>query len=633
MKCSGLIYNIYKIYIDKDIILLYNLFMFIRESKTRNKKTGEVYIKHQLVEAYRTDKGPRQRVVLNLGRIDIPRKDYRRLAFELENRLSGQASLIKDAHIEAIVNEILRNYDFYKIRKKKEAIPSKWLNVDLNKMSTSNNRSLGPELLASYAWDKLCMNSILKSAGINRQQINIAKALVFAKLISPSSELSALKWIKERSSCAEIIDKNLSELKKGPLYEVGDSLYCLKDKIEKLLSQKEKAIFETKSTLYLYDLTNTYFEGTCKRNPLAKRAKSKDKQDGAPLMCLALLVDSRGYPLFSQIYEGNTSEPVTLPEVLGRLEEDSKKSLLRLKPTIVADKGIATQKNISLLKERGYPYMVVERKTREKDYSNLFNDLSGFESINKDDKTIYFKKIDEGGHARLLVLSQERKAKEEAMNTLKEKRFLEDYNALKSSIAKGNVILLEKVATRIGRIMGRYPTVSKYYELNIMADLANKKATDLIIVKKNKKREQRKVLTGCYVIETTHKDMDAEDILKSYHTLSRVEAAFGTLKTDLGLRPIYHQKEDRCKAHLFLSVLTYHLLNTIELALKNKGDTRKWSTIRDELSTHTRTTVIMTDSNGAIHHIRLSSTPEANHQQIYDMLGIKDNLGKIHIKL
>jgi len=188
------------------------------------------------------------------------------------------------------------------------------------------------------------------------------------------------------------------------------------------------------------------------------------------------------------------------------------------------------------------------------------------------------------------------------------------------------------VATRIGRIMGRYPSVAKYYELKIVADSDNKKAADLIIVKKDKKRQERKVLTGCYVIETTHSDMDAADILKAYHSLSRVEAAFGSLKTDLGLRPVYHHKEERCRAHLFISVLAYHLLNTIEIALKDKGCNRKWSTIRDELSTHMRTTVIMSDSEGGIHHIRLSSTPETNHQQIYDMLGIKDNLGKIHLK-
>ena len=231
MKCSDLILYIYKIYVDKVIIIFYNVSMFIRASKTKNKKTGEVYIKHQLVESYRSHKGPRQRVILNLGRVDIPKKYWRRLAFELENRLSGQASLINDAAIEKEASEILKNYDFYKIRKKKEACPSDWLKIDLEKLSTSNNRSLGPELAADYAWNVLCMDSILKETGMERQQINIGKAIIFAKLISPSSELSGLKLIKERSSCAEIIDNNLIHLKKDPVYEIGDVLYFLKDKI------------------------------------------------------------------------------------------------------------------------------------------------------------------------------------------------------------------------------------------------------------------------------------------------------------------------------------------------------------------------------------------------------------------
>ena len=633
MKCSDLILCIYKIYIDKAITIFYNVFMFIRASKTRNKKTGEVYIKHQLVEAYRSQKGPRQRVVLNLGQVSITKKDWRRLAFELENRLCGQGSLINDAPIEAAVDEILRNYDFYKIRKKKEVLATDWLKVDLERLSTSNNRSLGPELAADYAWNTLCMDAILKEAGMDKMSINIARAIIFAKLINPSSELSGLKWIKERSSCAEIIDSSLLKLKKDPVYAIGDVLYYLKDKVEELLRQKEKTIFETDSTLYLYDLTNTYFEGKCKRNMSAKRAKSKDKQNGAPLMCLALLIDARGYPVFSQIYDGNQSEPVTLPEVLDRLDRDCSKTLLCIKPTIVADRGIATEQNIDLLKQRGYSYIVVERKTREKDYTEHFKDLSGFECIKKDEQLIYFKKIKEGSIARLLVASQAKKAKEEAMDALKEKRFLEDASKLKSSIAKKNIMLLEKVATRVGRIMGRYPTVAKYYELEVVAGTDDKKAADLFILKKDKKRQDRNILTGCYVIETTHSDMDAADILKSYHGLARVEAAFSSLKTDLGLRPVYHHKEDRCRALLFISVLAYHLLNTIELSLRDKGNNSKWSTIRDELSTHVRTTVIMADSNGGIHHIRLSSTPEPSHQEIYDMLGIKDSLGKIHVKL
>jgi transposase len=181
--------------------------------------------------------------------------------------------------------------------------------------------------------------------------------------------------------------------------------------------------------------------------------------------------------------------------------------------------------------------------------------------------------------------------------------------------------------------MQRYPSVSKYYDIKTETTKEGKRVTAIKVEKKKGKREDRNTLTGCYAVDVTHKDMDKEDILKSYHTLTRVEAAFRSLKTDLGLRPVFHQKESRCAAHLFISVLAYHLLNTIELALLDSGCHKSWATIRDELSTHMRTTVIMTDKNGAIHHIRVSSSPEPHHRKIYDMLGIADPLGKIHLKL
>jgi transposase len=127
--------------------------------------------------------------------------------------------------------------------------------------------------------------------------------------------------------------------------------------------------------------------------------------------------------------------------------------------------------------------------------------------------------------------------------------------------------------------------------------------------------------------------MAATDILKSYHSLARIEAVFKSLKTDLGIRPVYHHTAKRSMGHLFISVLAYHLLNTIELALASKGERVKWSTIKDELSTHMRTTVILTGIDGGIYHTRVSSRPEPRHKEIYDLLKIKDPLKRIHLKL
>jgi len=537
--------------------------MFIREYKTKNKKTNKVYIKHQLVESYRTEAGPRQRIVMNLGKVDLKKSDWRRLAFVLEGRLSGQDSLIDEPEINAAADAAMRNYDFYKIRKRQDTKRHKSLTIDPLKIGAGTCRSLGPELIGLDAWDRLSMDAILKEAGLEKKSRDLAKAAVLARLIAPASEASTIEWIRKRSSVAEIIDTALLNIKKDPVYEIADVLLYHKEKIERLLREKEKEIFPTGSTLFLYDLTNTYFEGCCKGNSIAKRAKSKEKRNDCPLAALALLVDIRGYPVFSQVYEGNQSEPVTLAGVLDRLEDCSQKSLFSIKPTIVADRGIATKDNIALLTDRGYPYMVVERKRRQADYIEEFKDAEdSFDKTVKADGTIYFKKAVDGSVARLLVLSTAKKQKEEAMDSLKEKRFLEDAGSLKRSVLKGNVTLVPKVGIRIGRLLQRYPTVSKYYDIDTETDKEGKKVLALKVEKKKVKRDDRNVLTGCYVIETTHTHMKAADILKSYHSLSRIEAAFRSLKTDLGIRPVYHQTAKRTMGHLFISVLAYHLLNT-----------------------------------------------------------------------
>jgi len=608
--------------------------MFIREYRTKNKKTGKIYIKHQLVESYRTEAGPRQRIVMNLGKVNLKKSDWRRLAFALEGKLSGQDTLLDEPEINTAADAAMRNYDFYKIRKKNKAPAGNSLTIDLEKVGTCACRSLGPELAGNNAWGRLSMDTILKEAGLDRKSRELAKAVVLARLISPASEVATLKWIKERSSVAEIINTDLLKVKKDPIYEIADILLYHKEKVEKLLREKEKDIFPTSSTLFLYDLTNTYFEGKCKNNSIAKRGKSKEKRSDCPLIALALLVDSRGYPVFSQIYEGNKSEPITLADVLDRLEADSKKTLFSARPTIVADRGIATKDNIALLVKRGYPYMVIERKRSEAGYKKEFEKAkNNFDKIVKGDGIIYFKKIKYANKARLLVLSEAKKEKEEAMDSLKEKRFLEDVGKLKKSVSRGSVMLLPKIQIRIGRLIQKYPTVAKYYDIDTKKDKKNKKVLALVVNKKKEKRDDRKVLTGCYVIETTHIDMKAADILKSYHSLTRIEAAFKSLKTDLGIRPVYHQTGQRSMGHLFISVLAYHLLNTIELDLASKGERVKWSTIKDELSTHMRTTVILTGTDGGIHHTRVSSRPEPRHKEIYDLLKIKDPLKKIHLKL
>ena len=422
----------------------------------------------------------------------------------------------------------------------------------------------------------------------------------------------------------------MSETGKNAIYEIGDTLLSHKKQLEKELRKREEALFPQERSLFLYDLTNTYFEGGASKNTSAHRGHSKEKRSDCPLVTLALVVDGRGFPIFSQIYKGNQSEPETLEEILKRLYVEDETLFREILPTIVMDRGIATKHNVELLKAKHYPYIVVERRATEKDYAQEFTTAKDtFDKIEADSKegssSVYVKKVMTEDACRVLCWSEGREQKEQAMDTLKEKRFLEDLGRLKASVSKKGVVLATKVAERVGRIKERYPSMSQYYEISLDLDEKQKKVVS-ISWEKLPSREKRATLTGCYVMETSHQDLSAQEIWRLYTTLVKVEEAFRDLKTDLGFRPVHHQLAERTEAHLFISVLAYHLLILIERELRKHGDHRRWSTVRDVLSTHQRTTIIMTDENDQIHHIRSSGIPESEHKELYRMLNIKDQL-------
>jgi len=420
-------------------------------------------------------------------------------------------------------------------------------------------------------------------------------------------------------------DAVLDGIGKDAVYEIADRLLEHKIDLEKELYKEARKNFGHNNTVYIFDLTNTYFEGQCKKNELGKNGKSKERRSDCLLVVLALVVDSDGFPVFSQIYEGNQSEPETLKSILSRLEEDITGLLNYVKPTMIMDRGIATAENIKHLEENGYPYVVIERRAAEKDYIKEYeNNFEEFEEVKPQDdeeEKVYVKKITEENKSKVLCLSRRKGNKEASIDQLKEKRFLEDLQRLYHSLYKGNIKRKEKVWERIGRIRERYPAIAKHYEIQVPVDTQERDAIDINWLKKET-RNERQTLTGCYVIETNYQEMSAVEIWQLYMTILQVESAFESLKSDLGTRPVHHHTAKRTKAHLFISVLAYMILNSIEYQLKAKGDRRKWSTIRKELSTHQRTTVILTEENGKTFHFRVSGTPEKRHQEIYKKIDV-----------
>jgi hypothetical protein len=369
--------------------------MFIRENKTVNKKTKEVYVKHVLVESVRVNGQPRQRVVMGLGRLDLPRREWKKLAHALECQLSGQLTLLEDndKYIEDLALSLVSNN---KLSKKLDILESgtapsdagNCVLIDLGSVSTEKSRTIGAELICLDAWRLLDFDEILKGCGFSQNQKAIAKALIFGRLISPGSERHTIEWFQKRSALSELPGCDVISADKNLFYEIGDKLYENKDAIEEPLFKKQQSLFPSGGfTVFLYDLTNTYMEGSCLANSLAKRGHCKSKRTDCPLIALSLVVRNDGAPVTSHIYRGNQSEPETMKDMLERLEIMFGYDLPQLvleKPTIIMDRGIATIDNVELLRQRGYPYAIITRENQAGEYLEEFKTARDtFERVDK----------------------------------------------------------------------------------------------------------------------------------------------------------------------------------------------------------------------------------------------------------
>ena len=653
--------------------------MFIRTCKTKNKKTGKDYIGHQLVETVQTEKGPRTKILFSLGRLDLEPRRIKELEALFRERIEGAPSpktgipglaLDPDPELAALVEAALRG-ELTPGKKAKPPVPRPTgrAALDPDSLRTEEIRSLGPELLAVDAWEQLDVPSILARAGFTPKEQALACALVVGRLVAPGSERATFQWMKEKTALGELLEAP-DRLDVGPdaLYGISDRLLAKKEAIEAALVATTRTLFPADSLVFLYDLSNVYLEGAAKGNYLARRGHSKEKRSDCPLISFSLVVDSRGFPVASRIGRGNQSELETLSGL----------SVFpgAPKPTLVMDRGIATRENIALMKARGYHYCVVERRPVEKEYAALFEKArETFEWFaphsDRSHEGVWLHKLlvpDEASApgpasppddpvARVLVLSTARKAKEDAMDALKETRFATALDGLRRSVRNGSCVRPDVVSRRIGKILARFPSVAKYYTVvPVPAEPASPPAPETpekksgkgrlpktseaslpspsrivdLVWTQNASREERNLLTGTYVIETSHADRTSRDIWSLYTTLTEVEGVFRDLKSDLGIRPVFHQKADRCMAHLFVSILAYFLLSNIEHRLRAKGDTRSWKTVRSLFDTLCRTTVTGRDPHTSFdYRIRMTSTPEPEHRSLLDKLGIKGLLRRV----
>ena len=599
--------------------------MYIKKVRKSNPNSRKVYEYLHLVENIRTEKGPRQRLVLNLGTIDVPPDQYKELANCIEAMLTGQQQLFAaDPEIEKHAQKALQKI---RVRQKNsnpvEYQPNvpEYQNVDVSSLQAGEIRSLGPEYVCHCIWKELKFDDILLANGVSRHILPLLEALVVGRLVSPGSERHTWQWAENRSAIYELTGTPLRP-SLNSLYRAGDSLFNCNNALEDNLARQETTLFSLPERMCLFDLTNTYFEGRASGNPKAQRGRSKEKRSDCMLLTLALVIDEQGFPKYSHLYPGNQAECKTLQQII--------ENLIHMCPnlakdrTVVIDAGIATKKNIAYLQENQFHYIVVNRG--KADFTVA--DTNQMKIIRQTDEyTLEVKRREKDGQALLLCRSSARKSKDYGIRSRQERLFIERLQYYHDGLdKKGRTKNYARVLEMIGRLREKYPQASKQYDVEVVAQDKSDKAR-AIIWKKRAQFDEIGKFDGCYVLRTDRLAMTDTEIWETYVMLTRVENAFRSMKSSLGLRPNFHQTPDRADAHMFISVLAYHILHTIEYKLRRCGDHRNWTTIRNILSTHHRLTMeynVKEQDQIQRHHLRLCSNAEPEHKQIYQRLELKE---------
>lgn len=589
--------------------------MYIR--KTSRTYKGKEYTNYLLVESVQTPKGPRQRTICSLGKLAPgPPEQWLALAYKLESALRGQLTLeAPDEKTKTLLERARRGRGRAKSKPGTEL-----LTVDVEGIELEDAREAGPVHVGHQMWQRLGLGEILRRAGLSERARVLSEVMTLNRLVCPLSERAMSEWIRQ-TAMGDILGEDFSKLQEDALYRNLDRLHPNREGIERELAERERTLFNLEETVYLYDLTSTYFEGQAEANPQAKRGYSRDKRPDCKQVVVGLVLNRDGFPQAHEVFDGNVQDRATVDQMLVALE---KRTGQKVGSTVVVDRGMAYEENLEQIRRRGYHYLVAGRQSernewlddleREDDWEEIIRKPSPRNPSQKKTR-VEIKRRQKGDEIYILCRSEGRAEKDRAIRAKQEQRLIRDLEKLQVRVQRGRLKKTEKIHQAIGRLKERYPRVARYYGIEYDADKRSP-----VWQENAPKKAIAEKLDGSYVLKTDRQDLSADEIWRTYLLLTRVERAFRDLKTPLMERPIFHQLKPRTQTHIFLCVLAYHLLVVIEKYFVDEGIHTSWWTIRRQLSTHQVVTVVLPTANGTVLRIRKGTTPDREQREIYNIL-------------
>jgi transposase len=557
--------------------------MFLR--KMRRRKDGKVHTYWALVESVRTARGPRQRVVAHWGELSAGRRaGFQRLGQELERRDGAGQLVLYEAN----------------------PVPE-WVRVDASRVAVERVLSFGAVWLLWEEWRLLGLEDFFRQQlRVGKEQIGWADLLAYrvvAQVAAPSSELAVVERFVGSTALADLLGIDEERIDDNRLLRLLDQVLPLRLALGAHLKRRYGELFREDFELLLYDMTSTFFEGECQRNPQAERGYSRDHRPDCKQVTIALVMSPRALPLFYEVFDGSRADVTTVEEVVEAMEQRYGKA----QRIWVMDRGMVSEVNLDWLRQRGAQYLVgtpkgmlrkFEKPLLEKDWREV---EAGIE--------VKLCTLADGSSADTFILcrSRARIEKEKAILERFLKRVETGLAKIAQALEQGTLKDSSKAERRIGRLLGKNTRAERHFEVEMKSTEAGPRLT---WQRRAVQDQWAQHSQGCYLLRSNLTGHSPEQLWKTYIQLTQVEAAFRVTKNELGLRPIGHQKEDRVQAHIFICFLGLVVWKSLELRLAEHGLGNSPRKVLEEFAKWKSMDVLLPTDTGHQLRLRLISQPD-----------------------
>ena len=520
--------------------------MFLRPHQ--RSKDGKDHTYWSLVETIRTGRGPRQRTLCYLGELNGSAEARWLRTVEVFNQ-QGEAEQLKlfPSHVESPTND------------------PQVARVLVNRVRLERTRQFGACFLGWEMWRRLALDRFFEEAvdgdPADVPWSRVAALLAINRLCAPGSELAVEERWYPSTALDDLLEIEEGKINDTRLYRCLDRILPHKTKLERHLKERYGELFGAEFDLLLYDLTSSYVEGAAEKNPMMRRGYSRDHRPDCEQMVIALIVNSEGFPFSYETFDGNRADVSTMETILRMVERKYGKA----RRIWVMDRGIVSEENLKAIRSRGGQYLVGTPRSQMKQFEA---------ELLKDDWTRVRPEVEvkqvavpQGEETYILCRTTGRKEKEKAIRKRFSTRMELALQRLQKSITTGRLKDRNKMERRLGKIQARHSQVNDLFEVALQD---TPEGVRLVWEIKKERKAWRDLREGAYMLRTNLQAESAEQLWMKYMQLTEAEASLRALKSELSIRPLFHQKEPRVKAHVMVAFLGYALWVTLKHLLKRR---------------------------------------------------------------